>query len=400
MTRMESPPRGAAAWSVLFATASILAFAVPAHAQVTPLVVDFDDTDYRVVEGKSLTVTVTLTPAADREVVIPIEAMGYTAGGVGAEAGDYTVTGLTSGNLTFANGDESKTFVVTANEDTEAAHEIDDVELDFGTLPSGVTSSRSSQTYRAVVRILDDDFSKTVSAREDQPSDWRFGTLAAPADPEMQTLKWWIDGPEAQYFELGTPIIEPPWVFARFYVRSDTMLDRDVKDSYEFFVYYSDGTEQSGDDPDCSETTPSNCRPDYRATIKVNITDKPEITLNQSSVPEETVSNSVDVSFLGFQVSDEVTFSVGGQCGADGILSLNTPPTVTIGADGTATTTLSVTAGAVTRDTNCNVVATGTKELWERVDTVETTLTVVESQPEPEPEPEPERLSRRGAAGT
>ena len=134
-----------------------------------------------------------------------------------------------------------------------------------GTLPSGVTSSRSSQTYRAVVRILDDDFSKTVSAREDQPSDWRFGTLAAPADPEMQTLKWWIDGPEAQYFELGTPIIEPPWVFARFYVRSDTMLDRDVKDSYEFFVYYSDGTEQSGDDPDCSETTPSNCRPDYRA---------------------------------------------------------------------------------------------------------------------------------------
>ena len=65
----------------------------------------------------------------------------------------------------------------------------------------------------------------------------------------------------------------------------------------------------------------------------------------------------------------------------------------------------------------------GIKELWERVDTVETTLTVVESQPEPEPEPEPEpvsalpllgqlllalgllrlgvmRLSRRGAAGT
>ena len=120
------------------------------------------------------------------------------------------MTGLTSGNLTFANGDESKTFVVTANEDTEAAHEIDDVELDFGTLPSGVTSSRSSQTYRAVVRILDDDFSKTVSAREDQPSDWRFGALAAPEDPEMQTLKWWIDGPEAQYFELGTPIIEPP----------------------------------------------------------------------------------------------------------------------------------------------------------------------------------------------
>ena len=91
MTRMESPPRGGAAWSVLFATVSILAFAVPAHAQVTPLVVGFDDTDYRVVEGESLTVTVTLTPAADRQVVIPIEATSYTLGGVGAEAGDYTV---------------------------------------------------------------------------------------------------------------------------------------------------------------------------------------------------------------------------------------------------------------------------------------------------------------------
>ena len=52
--------------------------------------------------------------------------------------------------------------------------------------------------------------------------------------------------------------------------------------------------------------------PTIAQRFKVNITDKPEITLNQSSVPEETVSNSVDVSFLGFQVSDEVTFSVGG----------------------------------------------------------------------------------------
>ena len=81
--------------------------------------------------------------------------------------------------------------------------------------PAASRPSRSSQSYRAVVRILDDDFSKDVSARENQPSDWRFGTLAAPQDPEMQTLKWWLGGSEAQYFELGDPIIQPPWVFAR-----------------------------------------------------------------------------------------------------------------------------------------------------------------------------------------
>ena len=375
MTRMDSFPRGAAAWSVLFATISILAFAVPAHAQVTSLVVDFDDTDYRVVEGESVTVTVTLTPAADREVVIPIAATSYMLASFPAETGDYTVTGLSSGNLTFAVGDASKTFVVTANEDTELV--VDDVRLDFGTLPSGVTSSRQSETYRAVVRILDNDFTRTGNAREDQPRDWSFTLVRVGADPEGEDIIWWIEGPEARYFHV-LPVVQGAYVYGLFLVRPETMPDRDVKDTYEFTFYYSDGNEQSGADPGCSQTTPSNCRPDYRGTIKVNITDAPEISLDPSSVPEETATD-VGVSLFGFQANDMVTFSVGGQCGTDGILSLSNAPTVTIGTVGTATAMLSLTAGAVPRDTDCEVVATGTTVLWGRVDTVETTLTV-ESQ--------------------
>ena len=375
MTRMDSFPRGAAAWSVLFATISILAFAVPAHAQVTSLVVDFDDTDYRVVEGESVTVTVTLTPAADREVVIPIAATSYMLASFPAETGDYTVTGLSSGNLTFAVGDASKTFVVTANEDTELV--VDDVRLDFGTLPSGVTSSRQSETYRAVVRILDNDFTRTGNAREDQPRDWSFTLVRIGADPEGEDIIWWIEGPEARYFHV-LPVVQGAYVYGLFLVRPETMPDRDVKDTYEFTFYYSDGNEQSGADPGCSQTTPSNCRPDYRGTIKVNITDAPEISLDPSSVPEETATD-VGVSLFGFQANDMVTFSVGGQCGTDGILSLSNAPTVTIGTVGTATAMLSLTAGAVPRDTDCEVVATGTTVLWGRVDTVETTLTV-ESQ--------------------
>ena len=375
MTRMDSFPRGAAAWSVLFATISILAFAVPAHAQVTSLVVDFDDTDYRVVEGESVTVTVTLTPAADREVVIPIAATSYMLASFPAETGDYTVTGLSSGNLAFAVGDASKTFVVTANEDTELV--VDDVRLDFGTLPSGVTSSRQSETYRAVVRILDNDFTRTGNAREDQPRDWSFTLVRVGADPEGDDIIWWIEGPEARYFHV-LPVVQGAYVYGLFLVRPETMPDRDVKDTYEFTFYYSDGHEQSGADPGCSQTTPSNCRPDYRGTIKVNITDAPEISLDPSSVPEETATD-VGVSLLGFQANDMVTFSVGGQCGTDGILSLSNAPTVTIGTVGTATAMLSLTAGAVPRDTDCEVVATGTTVLWGRVDTVETTLTV-ESQ--------------------
>ncbi|MCY4661994.1 MAG: tandem-95 repeat protein [Acidobacteria bacterium] len=381
----------------------LLALAAQAHAQ-TALVVDFDDTDYRLVEGNSLTVTVTLTPVADREVVIPIEVTPYPNAAWAAETTDYTVSGLTGGNLAFAIGDASKTFVVTANHDDGLA--LEDVELDFGTLPDAVTSSRADETYRAVVRILDDDFSKTDTAREDQPSDRYFTFIAVPKDPEGDELIWWIEGPESQFFSVFTFTDHATHDFGLFVVRPGVVLDRAVKDRYEFLFNYSDGNEQSGPDPGCSASTPSACRADYFGTIVVNITDAPEIALDPSSVVEGTADNSIGVSFLGFQAADMVSFSVGGPCGSDGILDLGTPPTVAIADDGTATATLSVTAGGVTRDTDCAVVATGTKEIWERVDTVEATVTV-ENLPEPprpeEPEPEepdpdePRAASRPGA---
>lgn len=149
------------------------------------------------------------------------------------------------------------------------------------------------------------------------------------------------------------------------------------------------GTEQDGPNPGCSATTPEKCLADYRGKIVVEVTYAPEIALDPSSVAEMSTENSIDVSFLGFQDEDMVSFSVGEQCGTDGTLDLDNPPTVTIGSDGTATTTLSVTAGSVTQDTRCTVVATGTTEIWDRVDTVEATVTVKNTSGEPEPEPEP-----------
>ena len=183
----------------------LLGFAVPVCAQPTALAVAFDDRTPRVNEGESLTVTVTLTPAADREVVIPITVAPFTGTGVAAETGDYTVTGLTSGNLTFASGDTSKTFVVTANEDEDLA--IEDVELDFGTLPTGVTATHASNVYRALVRILDNDFIKTVEVREDLPVDREFTFISVRKDPEGREFRWWIDGPESQrspHFTMST----------------------------------------------------------------------------------------------------------------------------------------------------------------------------------------------------
>ena len=261
-------------WSLLFAAVLGLGSAVPAHAQ-TNLVVAFDKTDYRVVEGNSLTVTVTLSPAADRQVVIPIEVTPHTLAGVAAETADYTVTGLTGGNLTFAIGNASKTFVVTANQDTDLV--IDDVNLDFGTLPAAVTSSRASDSYRAVVRILDDDFTKTGTAREDQPSNRFFTEVGVPKDPEGNEIIWWIDGPESRFFWVFPYTEHATHDFGFFLVRSGVVLDRAVKDRYEFFFYYSDGNETSGADPGCSPSTASACRADYRGTIVVNVTDAPEM---------------------------------------------------------------------------------------------------------------------------
>ena len=91
-------------------------------------------------EGLPAQVTVRLTPAADRRVSIPIT---VTEGA--AESGDYTVSGLGSGNLLdFVGGDNSKRFTIEAESDTEM-ESGETLELGFGAaLPVGVRSGTPS----------------------------------------------------------------------------------------------------------------------------------------------------------------------------------------------------------------------------------------------------------------
>ena len=109
--------------------------------------VAYESATYEATEGGAAeTITVTMSPAADRTVPVPIAVSGGTA-----ERGDYTVSGLTGGNaLPFAAGDASKTFTITANEDADTDDET--VPLGFGALPSGVTAGRTS-----TLAIDDDD---------------------------------------------------------------------------------------------------------------------------------------------------------------------------------------------------------------------------------------------------
>ena len=101
------------------------------------LSVSFSSGSQTVDEGSSATFTVTVSPAADRELSIPISVTRGTA-----EADDYSVSGLTNGNLTFADTESSKTFTISTTSDSDRSDET--VNLAFGQLPAAVGTGTQS----------------------------------------------------------------------------------------------------------------------------------------------------------------------------------------------------------------------------------------------------------------
>ena len=106
----------------------------------------FGLSSYCVAEGSDATVTVDLGRASSQDLAIPI-----TVRRGSAESMDYSVVGLSSGNLSFSAGDTSETFTIRTNADVDIDDET--VNLSFGTLPSGVAAGA---TPSATVTIEDD----------------------------------------------------------------------------------------------------------------------------------------------------------------------------------------------------------------------------------------------------
>ena len=108
--------------------------------------VSFGQSAYDVAEGAGQTVTVNLSADPERTVVIPLTATNQD----GASGADYSVPAT----VTFDSGETIKTITFTATQDA-----IDDdgesVVLGFGALPDRV--SASTTTPSATVTILDDD---------------------------------------------------------------------------------------------------------------------------------------------------------------------------------------------------------------------------------------------------
>ena len=120
---------------------------------VPSVTVSYASADYQATEGGSAaTVTVNLSAQPERSVTVPISASGRG----GATPEDYK---LSASSVTFSTTQTSRTFTVTANDDS-----VDDdgewVSLSFGALPDGVTEGGIA-TER--VDLIDDEPDPTVT---------------------------------------------------------------------------------------------------------------------------------------------------------------------------------------------------------------------------------------------
>ena len=111
---------------------------------VPDVTVKFDPSTYDAPEGGDITVTVLLSPAPQREVIIPL-----TATPNGATAADYTAVAQ---SVTFSATDTSQEITFTAANDN-ISDDGESVTIGFGPLlPAGVTAGTPSE---ATVTIID-----------------------------------------------------------------------------------------------------------------------------------------------------------------------------------------------------------------------------------------------------
>ncbi len=149
-------------------TAAASDYSGKAVASVTVNVIDNDDVrvkasfereSYRVTEGSTITVKVTLDKDPERQVVIPIE----TTEQDGMTSADYS--GVPS-SVTFESGETEHSFTFTAVQD-QADDDEESVKLDFGSLPTAVTGGTTDET---TITITDDDPTYVARAPDATPS--------------------------------------------------------------------------------------------------------------------------------------------------------------------------------------------------------------------------------------
>ena len=321
----------------------------PSSATVTirdnDCTVEFSADEYEVTEqGSAKSIFVELNGRLNKSLTIPIEIRG---------TGAYTVSGLSSGNLTISSGSDRASFTISAGNDTNCTDET--LDLSFGNLPDGISEGSEST---AEVTLEDNDNCSpelTNPIRRVTYAENGTGEVADydATDPDADDdLTFSISGgDDSNRFNIslrtGSLTFRNPPNF-------ETPIDRNGDNVYEIEVSVTDnGTPNRSDSVD----------------VEVRVTNRsPTIT---SSDPRVSYAEGGTVPVEGYSASDPgggaITWSLSGTDQgvfdiSSGVLTFDDPPDyenpVDSNTDNVYQVTVRASDGSLTASRNVTVTAT------------------------------------------
>ena len=282
-------------------------------AQVTILAeleVSFDEAMYSVDEGSSVTVTVNVSPNADRSVDVPVSISSNNA-----ESGDYEVSGLTAGKLSFTTEDLSASFTITTVDDSD--RDVETLDLSFGELPEGVSEGTQATAqvnindttpaprsndrgrsaggdggrYKIPIQEINQPpvFREGANTQrfvsEDAANPTELGSPVSATDPDGDTLTYTLEGPDATSFSLN---------FANGQLSTAVTLDYETKVAYYLVMKVYDA--RGGSDTIVVTVRVTDVA-EQQATVQVPVpTPEPQLLetlapgLTETSTPTPTVT--------------------------------------------------------------------------------------------------------------
>ncbi len=109
-------------------------------------------------EGQSVTFTLTNSENAQGKLIVPV-----TVAGITASTDDFTVTGLTNGNLEIANGDTTGSFTITLVDDNPLEG-LETLTVEFGDVVAEAGNPKPAFTPQTYTITIEDTDTATVTA--------------------------------------------------------------------------------------------------------------------------------------------------------------------------------------------------------------------------------------------
>ena len=252
------------------------------------LSVSFSPGSQTVNEGSTATFTVTVDPAADRALLIPVSATSSDA-----ESGDYSVSGTP---LAFASGDTSKTFTVSTISDSDMDDET--VNLAFGQLPAAVVAgtqatsqltiedTTTAQSTNAVPEFAS-DATTTLFVPENTPAGENIGDPFTATDDDDTTLTYSLDDQDGASFEVD----------ASGQIKTKSALDYETKDTYAVTVSVHDGKGPLGNANTAVDAT-------IDVTINVGNLDIPDAPAEPTVTPTPGAAAGLTVSWTAVTATE------------------------------------------------------------------------------------------------